>query len=59
MSVQWMEQQNHGLEDIRDIIRDIILNRDIILRDIIPSGIQFFLLHIALKGLLTQMSSFT
>lgn len=59
MSVQWMEQQIHGLEDIRDIIRDIILNRDIILRDIILSGIQFFLLHIALKGLLTQMSSFT
>lgn len=42
MSVQWMDQQIHGLEDIRDIIRDIILNRDIILRDIILSGIQFF-----------------
>lgn len=42
MSVQWMEQQIHGLEDMRDIIRDIILNRDIILRDIILSGIQVF-----------------
>lgn len=59
MSILWMEQYIHGLEDIRDIIRDVILNRDIILRDKILSGIQFYLIHIDLKKLLTHMSSFT
>lgn len=42
-----MEQHIHGLQDIRDIIRDIIL------RDIILSRIQFYLLYMAPKGLLT------
>lgn len=47
-----MKQCIHGLEDIRYIIRDVILNGDIILRDITLSEIQFYLVHTALKKLL-------
>lgn len=59
MSSLWVEHYIHVLENIRGIIRVIILNGDIILRDRILSGIQFYLLYMALKGLLTQMPSFT
>lgn len=43
MALLLMKQYIHGLEDIRYIIRDVILHGDIILRDIILSEIHFYL----------------
>lgn len=59
MSSLWVEHYIHDLENIRGTIREIILNGDIILRDRILSGLQFYVLYMALKGLLTHILSFT